>query len=119
MLKKIVDGKLFLPNRQTYYTPDPGVVPAGTKVYCGLCKTKCEAHRRVGPRGFVQAMARGKNQHDAFYCPHMNANWHKQAEELLNMAENTPSEFLEKIFLFEAGKIIENKKQSKKWKHFG
>jgi hypothetical protein len=117
--EKIVDGKLFLPDRQTRYTPDPGVVPAGTEVYCGLCKTKCDEHRDLnGPRGFVQAMARGKSPHDAFYCPHTDANWHQQAEKLLDLAHSTPSKHLEEIYLKEAAEIVENKQASKEWSRF-
>lgn len=114
--EEIVDGKLFLLDRQTRYTPDPGVVPANTEVYCGLCKTKCEEHRNVnGPRGFVMAISGSKSLHDAFYCPHMNVDWHEQAEKLLDMAHSTPSKHLEETFLKEAAEIIENKEPPKEW----
>lgn len=116
---KIVDGKLYLPFRQTRYTPDPGEVPANTEVFCGICKSKCEERRNIdGPRGFVQAMGRGTSLHDAWHCPHINDDWHEQAERLLEMANATPSVFLEKTFVGEAFDIIDKKKPTKKWNRY-
>lgn len=48
----------------------------------------------------------------------MNANWHQQAEKLLDLAHSTPSKYLEEIFLKEAAEIVENKQSSKEWSRF-
>jgi len=119
LIEKIVEGKLYLPERMTRFTPDLGEVPAGTEVFCGLCNTKCEEHRNVnGPRGFAMAMSGSKSPHDAWYCPCYNERWHEQAEKLLDLAHSTPSKSLEGIYLQEAAEIIENRKCSKEWSRF-
>lgn len=122
----IVDGKIQLPDRQSRYTPDLGVIPAGTEVYCGICKCKCNETRDCrGPRSFVQAIGRPKEYwedkpptHDTWICPHYASRWHEQAEKLLDMAESTPSKFLEETFQREAAEIIKNQEQSKDWSRF-
>lgn len=115
----IVDGKLYLPDRQTRYTPDPSIVPEGTEVFCGVCKSKCEEHRNVnGPRGFAEAMGRGGSTHDSWYCTHSEEDWHEQVERLMEMAYATPSTTLEKIFLLEAIDIVDKKQSTKKWNRY-
>ena len=67
----------------------PGTV---TERFCQVCNTKClSEHNKIGPTGWVAAMAKSETAHDFFYCPHINQPWHQQALALVQAIEDSPS----------------------------
>ncbi len=60
--------------------------------HCLICGTICLVKRnQSGPTSFAGAMAKIQKLHDYFYCPHIEQEWHKRAEELLDAIEEMPS----------------------------
>ena len=60
--------------------------------FCRVCGTVCEVERnRLGPTGWVTAMAKKDILHDYFFCRYMNEHWHSQALKLVQAIEETPS----------------------------
>ncbi len=60
--------------------------------FCRVCGTLCKVERnRVGPTGWVAAMAKKDSLHDYFYCRYKNEGWHAQALKLVQAIEETPS----------------------------
>lgn len=102
-------------NTQFRYTPDPGEVPQGESVFCGVCGDKMTEKRDVmGARGYAQAMAGGKSAHDSFRCPNYSEDWHKQVVALREAAKETPSVRLGEIMLAEVDLIIGRREATKK-----
>ena len=107
---------------QYRYTPDPGTIPEGTDVLCGVCKCRMICRRNVpispwsvivNPRGFVQAMGKGKSLHDVYECPQKETDWHEQVLALRKAAEDTPSAKQERDFLEEADAVLANETATK------
>lgn len=60
---------------------------------CRVCGTVCEAKRdQVGPTGWAEAVGNHSHLHDYFQCPYTGEAWHRQALELVQAIEKTPSE---------------------------
>lgn len=111
--------EIRLPPLQMYYTPDLGEVPEGDIVLCGVCGNKCTERRNVnGPRGWAQAMSKGKSLHDSFKCPSHKERWHEQALKLLKMAQDTPSLLIANLYEKEAKEILETRKTTKNFSMF-
>jgi hypothetical protein len=106
---------------QSVYTPDPGTLPDGEDVICGVCGAVCGVKRNVnGPRGFVQAMSGGKSLHDTYICPHyelsiLPSTWHGQAEKLMQEAMKCLSPTVAEIYAKDAQRIVDEKKPHR-WK---
>lgn len=76
--------------------PDPGQYESMT---CGICGAKMDVERDVvGPRSWAGFKAKQHVKHDFFSCPHRAEDWHKQADALQFMADETPSPTLRRIY---------------------
>jgi hypothetical protein len=83
-------------------------------MYCDVCNAKMDVTRGVfGPTGFAESMAKKGHLYDLFTCPDKDADWHKQAYEVMREASNTKSGMLCKILKTEAAMIIKNRKTTK------
>ena len=104
-------------HNQGIFTPNPGEYK---DVSCGVCGRIMDVKRDVfGATGFAEGMSRSGHKHDRFTCPDRDEKWHKQALKLFQMAEDTPSKFLEEIFLQESSKVVHYKKCIKdSWRDF-
>jgi hypothetical protein len=100
---------------QSRFTPDPGKVPEGEVVYCGVCKDAMKETRNVnGARGFAMAMTGSKALHDVFECPNRKEDWHCQVIALRTEARASVSSFIEEILLEEAEQVLSERKATKK-----
>ncbi len=104
--------KHLLDDTQSRFTPDVGTVEG--PVVCGVCGREMICERNChGPRGFVMAMSGSKSDYDSFQCSHMNEKWHVQVVKLRELANDTPSGKLAKMFREEAMEVLESKKATK------
>jgi len=99
---------------QEHWFPEPGTVPEGVIVHCGVCGDAMECTRDIsGPTSFVMAMAKSKRDHDSFFCPNRDRSWHQQVVALRDQATKTPSGMLGQMFMHEAAEIAEHRKCTK------
>jgi len=100
---------------QSRYTPDPGVVPEGEKVYCGVCGDEMKEERNVlGPRGWAAAISRHYTLHDVFTCTQASTDWHRQVVALRAEAKKTSSRKLTLLLLEEAEQVLKDRLATKK-----
>jgi len=103
---------------QSRYTPDPGEVPEGEAVFCGVCGDQMDERRGCnGPRGFAQAMCGGKSPYDDFSCPHRKEQWHQQVVALRDEAGKTASAKIATALLAEADEIASTRIATKEVYH--
>jgi hypothetical protein len=103
-------------HRGDHAFPDPGKYQS---LKCGICGTEMDVRRNVhGPTSFAAAMAKKGRDHDAFYCPHIKADWHVQAKKLLDEIRATPSDSLAKIMHAELCHIVQTREATKKVSNF-
>lgn len=99
---------------QSRYTPDPGTVPEGEDVFCGVCGDKMDEKRGCnGPRGFAMAMSGSKSPYDSWTCPNREEPWHQQVVALRNAMRETPSAKIALIMAEEVGEILSVREQTK------
>jgi hypothetical protein len=99
---------------QCRYTPDPGEVPVGETVHCGVCgDAMVEKRDCYGPRGFAQAIGGGKSKYDCFNCPNAEEMWHRQVVVLRNKADQSPSAKLANMMRDEANEILTDRVHTK------
>jgi len=103
-----------LDNTQFRYTPNPGVVPEGDYVCCGVCAAKMNEKRGCyGPRSSVMAMSGMSEPYDSFLCPHHNEDWHRQVVALRREAASTASAKFGLMLELEIADILHTKKATK------
>ena len=87
---------------------------------CRVCGSVCTVMRNVvGPTSWAGSMTGVKREHDYFHCPCVEESWHKQAEELYNEKEKTPSQTLKKIFAADLNEVLfENRHKINKGKRY-
>jgi rubredoxin len=103
---------------QSVYTPDPGKVPEGEQVVCGVCGAVCNEHRGVmGPRSYAASVGgkRFHELHDTFMCPNyecppLSSHWHGVAEKLMWSARNEKSPTLAAIYAQDAERIVKERR---------
>lgn len=101
--------------RQFRYTPNPGVVPEGEYVCCGVCATKMTEKRGCcGPRSFVMSISKQSEHYDSFVCPHSEDDWHRQIVALRGEVESTASDKLATMLELEIAEILYTKTATKK-----
>ena len=81
---------------------------------CKVCGSHMLAVRGVvGPRSHAEAMAGKKRRHDLWKCKYATQEWHKQAKKLKQLAEDTPSPQLARIYNFDAEEVLSHKQTTK------
>lgn len=99
---------------QSRYTPDPGEVPEGEEVLCGVCGDVMDESRgHYGPRGFAQAMGGGKSPYDEWICPNRPEKWHQQVVAIRMAMNDTPSAKVALIMAEEVGEILSSRQETK------
>ena len=83
---------------------EPGKVD---EMICGVCGSRCKVRRNVkGPVSFASAMGRMQIEHDYFWCPNSEAEWHSQALNLVEAIEDTPSKRMAEIMRLDLEDIL-------------
>ncbi len=60
--------------------PNPGVKDS---MKCGICNTRMVVERNIlGPRSFIESLAKVEVLHDSFTCPNLDKKWHREIYEL-------------------------------------
>lgn len=99
---------------QFRYTPNPGVVPEGEYVCCGVCATKMTEKRGCfGPRSSAMAMGGISEPYDSFLCPHRQEAWHRQVVALRKEIASTASAKFAMMLELEVAEILYTKKATK------
>lgn len=102
--------------RGDYAYPDPG---KHKSLKCGICGTEMDVQRNTcGPTSFGGAIQGRKRDHDAFHCPHREADWHVQAKKLIGEIRETPSQRLAQIIHGELCHILKTRIATKKVSRF-
>ena len=75
--------------RTIRYLHSPGTVEAR---HCEICGAVCDVRRDVETyTGMISAMAKKSVRADVFSCPRQEADWHRQAVQLVDAIAETPS----------------------------
>lgn len=114
MKKKHKKNTIQLSRLQYRYSPDPGTVPEGTVVFCGVCGDKCDERRDLfGARSYAASITGHREKFDAWSCPNSDKKWHKQAWKLMEMADATPSTKIAALLEEEVQEILKYRKPTK------
>ena len=93
------------------YRADPGTCDS---MSCGICGSEMQVKRDVLiPPGWASAMAGHKVKMDAFSCPHVGEDWHRQAVKIRQMIRETASQRIAEILEGEFHEIVDTKKCTK------
>jgi hypothetical protein len=76
---------------------------------CMVCGSLCSVQRnQLGSISWASAMAHKSTPHDYFYCPHIDEDWHTQAEALVQAIENTPSKRVAELMKLDLEDILKD-----------
>lgn len=88
------------------YTPGPGKVE---NARCGVCQEYMLVTRNT-KRSYKYNRGSGYYLVDWFECKYRSENWHKQAEILTQMIQDTPSNNIATLLRLEVDSILSNRK---------
>ncbi len=81
---------------QDHYFPDPEKCDT---VDCGVCGAQMIVERNLtGPTSYIMSISGSERRHDSFHCPHYYEFWHMQVKKLFQLARETPSPSLKKLY---------------------
>ena len=77
------------------------------KWYCKVCGSLGEVERgKVGPISLYDGFSKKSTEHDLFYCPNINGDWHKTARKLMVEIRNTPSKRIAELMMADLEDIL-------------